>query len=131
MLGFVAQRAFGDAGTRAAGGDELAGKFDEVGRDLDRGYGVLEGGRLAEGNLVFESEALVFFNFIEGVLTMLVVVAAEGFGDGVGAVLVETDGEAGAGDLGGVGRGKSRSSAIPPQRTKSARRGPRFGEGLQ
>ena len=66
----VAEGTFCDARTCAAGGDELAGEFDEVCGNLLRGVGGLEAGRVAEGDLVVEGEVFV----VEGI----------GGGEGIG-----------------------------------------------
>ena len=48
---------FGQPRTGLAGSDELAGKLDQVGREVDRSVGVFEGRRVAEGDLFIESKA--------------------------------------------------------------------------
>ncbi len=64
----VAEWSFGEAGTGAAGGDELAGELDEIGGDVDgRGGGRVEYRRLAEGDLLVEGEAFVVEGIERGV----------------------------------------------------------------
>src|SRR5216683_1095472 len=100
LIGFFAERAFGQAGTGLAGGYELAGKLDEVGGDVDGRADVFEGGGLAEGDLVLEGEG---FGFIERVLSLSLVPATGGGGLRIAAgylvCVVEPDGEAGGGVL--------------------------------
>ena len=48
-----------------AGGDELAGKLEQVGGNIDGRASVLKDGRLAKGDLLIEREG---FGFIERVV---------------------------------------------------------------
>lgn len=59
LFGFFAQRTFGEAGTGATRGDELARELDEVGGDLDGRLDGFEDRRLAEGDLFVEGEKLL------------------------------------------------------------------------
>ncbi len=100
LIGFFAERAFGQAGTGLAGGYELAGKLDEVGGNVDGRADVFEGGGLAEGDLVLEGEG---FGFIERVLSLSLVPATGGGGLRIAAgylvCVVEPDCEARGGIL--------------------------------
>ena len=58
QFSLFAQGAFGESRTGAAGSDELPGKLDEVGRNLDGRLDRLKDGRLAEGDLFIERERL-------------------------------------------------------------------------
>ena len=96
--GVIAEGTFGDAGAGLPGGDELAGELEEVGRQRDGGFDavLLEDGRVAEGDLVFERAGL--FGVADG---------AEGVASGLAGdddrgasdVFVEPNGEPGGGDL--------------------------------
>jgi hypothetical protein len=65
VVGFFAKGPFGEARSCLACGDELTGKFDKVGGDLDGRDGGLEDRRLAEGDLFVESLA---FGFVERIM---------------------------------------------------------------
>lgn len=67
MLGLIrifAQRTLGQAGTGFAGSDELAGKLDQIGRNVDGSACIFECGRLTEGDFFIESQALSFVECI-------------------------------------------------------------------
>ena len=59
VLGLFAEGAFGQAGASTACGYELAGKLDEIGRNLDGRLDGLEYGSLAEGDLFVEEEGFI------------------------------------------------------------------------
>ena len=63
MIGLFAEGTFGQTGTGFASSDELAGKLDQVGGDVDGRGDVLEDGRLAEGNLFLKGEDFVFIEW--------------------------------------------------------------------
>ena len=104
--GSGAQGAFGVARAGLAGGDELAGKLDQIcGQRHGRAGGLFEDGRLAEGDLFIEPACFgvvaVFLPGLEagdggGEVTMRCVEQGE-----PGGVFKETDGE--AGECGGEG----------------------------
>lgn len=98
MIGLFAERTLGQTGTSLASGDELAGKLDEVGGDVDGRGDVLEGGRLPEGNLFLKGEDFVF---IERNLDLILIQPSGDGRCGVAAsyliCVVEPDGETGVG----------------------------------
>jgi hypothetical protein len=98
VIGLFAEGTFGQTGTGFAGGDELAGKLDEVGGDVDGRGDFLEGGRLPEDNLFLEGEDFVF---IERNLDLILIQATGGGRRGIAAsyliCVVEPDGETGVG----------------------------------
>ena len=57
-VGLFTQGAFGETGAGFAGGDELAGEFDQVGGDVDGRSRRFEDGRLAEGDLFVQGLGL-------------------------------------------------------------------------
>ena len=89
----VAEGAFGEARTGAAGGDELAGELDEIGGDVE-GWcgGCVEYGRLAEGDLLIEGEAFV----VEGIDGGVGIGGGEGLGYGGRRGVKRVDGLEGA-----------------------------------
>jgi hypothetical protein len=72
LIGFFAEGTFSQARTGLARGDQLAGKLDEVGGNVDGRVGLFEDRRLAKGDLILKREG---FGLIERVLSLSLVPA--------------------------------------------------------
>src|SRR6266851_3298355 len=98
-VGVFAEGALGEAGAGFTGGYELTGELDEVCGDLDgRAGGLVEDGRLANGDLLVEGET---FGFVEGLVRAGGVGGCEGLGGVARDLFIEANSERLSGGGGG------------------------------